>query len=520
MVKILRLLTILLLGACLCAPVHAQAQGAAPVQMFDTKMSKVNVLALSRDDGVLAIGGGSMFLVLYSLPHFKQLGRRDAAGGVKDLALNPAGDRLLFAGHGGYVTQHSFPDLKRLDNHFFSYPTQLQAVFLAGGEYALADAGKAHGRIKLEKGAKMEIWSKTPPVDIAAHPTRQEAYALHANRELLIHDAVSGNILETIDLGKPRPEFLALSPDGTILAIAQEAMTLHQRPQPTILLLDIQSRELRALEATREGPGHATPSALCWSPDGQTLYIGERRTNGALALSARDGSLAASFAGTGDELEHVTSLVASHDGKALIGATSKGTVLIWNVGGLAAAPQPPSAAPAKELETFTGVRFLGPNLMVRYQKGWAPEGWRELPEEALGEALGEVLDQGATAGAELTPGTGDYTGPRLTLRAIGEKRTFASVDERIALENELEAAARAKGYADYQAGILPLAGEETVYFRYFNGTQTVYVFYPHRRFGDGTGILVGLVGTIEGRVEKLPDTLKAVIRSAEVMASD
>ena len=429
---------------------------------FKGHQRQVNALAVSPDGTRLLSAGYDSTLRLWQLPEGEQIRKVQVKGAYDfDLDWDPQG-RFVLVRAGRDLQLYSFPDLE-LQRSFKSDQGPEATVLGADGDLAVAAM----------TGKRLHAW------DIETGALRLDS------------DAAPG-----------RSEAVAASADGRYVAWGTQYHTRNQKKYPTVWIWEReQGNTVRPLEAIT-----VSVQTLAFTPDGKAVLAGSNR-HGNGVLLATDGSGVLSTL-KGREDSGLEDVAVTPDGRYALAGTKNGALVIWDLASVdtsaAGAEEVAAASPVDQGGTKLEGMLLTGALYLRYGK--YEEGWQSMDHARELELQGE--------GAILPAGVNKLTGkgwPRFTALVADKVRTYADKAERVHIENTIEAEHRARGEQAYAAGLVPLNGKDVMYLRYFDGSDTVYKFFPYAR-----GRLTTLVLTIAGRVERLPNQAKALARSAMV----
>jgi WD40 repeat protein len=258
---------------------------------FNDSADAVNSVAFARGGTVLITAGNDGTVRLWDVATHEQLGSPLSSGGgsVYSAAISRDGTTLASANFDGTIRVW---DMTRL----------LQTATLTG-----AGIGQSQG------------------VSVAFTPDGKIITAVTANGAILWRAANRRQIGSPLLAGIGQVEVAALSPAGTMLAMAS---SLPAGPSNEITLWDTATR--RRLGDIRLGGLPFEIESLAFSPDGQTLAVGGNFSAVQLwnvTTRTRTGSLAGVGIGSGCP---ITSLAFSPDGKTLTAGSPSGTV-VWDV---------------------------------------------------------------------------------------------------------------------------------------------------------------------------------------------
>lgn len=481
----------------------AQAASLKPLHIIEAHDRNIYALAVASDGKTVYTGSGDDTINVWTIPEGKhQATLKGHERQVNALAVSPDGTRLLSAGYDSTLRLWQLPEgnqiqkvrVKRAYDFGLDWDPQGRFVLVrAGRDLQLRSVSELEVVREFDTGQRPKASALTSggTLAVAAVTKRLLAWETHNSALRLDSDAAPG-----------RSEAVAASADGRYVAWGTQYHTRNQKKYPTVWIWHInQGDKVRPLEAIT-----VSVQTLAFTPDGNALLAGSGWHGDAILLATDGSGVLATLKGRDDDkLEDVA---VTPDGHYAIAGTGAGMLLIWDISDLdltgPATPEASAASPidkgGKKLE---GVILTGA-LYLRYGK--YEEGWQSMEHAREMELQGE--------GAILPAGVNELTGkgwPRITALVADKVHTYGDKDERIQLENSIEAKHRRRFQNNYNAGLVPLNGKDTMYLRYFDGTDTVYKFFPYKK-----GRLTTLVLTIAGDVERLPNQAKALARSAMV----
>jgi WD40 repeat protein len=475
-----------------------------PLHIIQAHKNNIYALAVAPDGKTVYTGSGDGTIKVWTIPEGKHLATlKDHERRVNALAISPDGTRLLSAGYDSTLRLWQLPEGEQIRK------VRIKSVYDFGldwdpqGRFVLVRAGRdlqlrSYPSLDLQRNFVAE-----QSVEAAVLGTNGAlAVGAMSGRHLHAWDTATGDLRLDSDAAPGRSEAVAASADGRYVAWGTEYHTRNQKKYPTVWIWDIdQGDKIRPLEAIT-----VSVQTLAFTPDGNALLAGSGWHGDAILLATDGSGVLAILKGRDDDI--LEDVAVTPDGHYAIAGTGDGMLLIWDISDLyltgTATPEASAASPidkgGKKLE---GVILTGA-LYLRYGK--YEKGWQSMDHARELELKGE--------GAILPAGVNELTGkgwPQITVLVADKVHTYGDKEERIQLENSIEAKHRHHFQHNYNAGLVPLNGKDTMYLRYFDGANTVYKFFPYRN-----GRLTTLVLTIAGDVEHLPNQAKALARSAMV----
>jgi RNA polymerase sigma factor (sigma-70 family) len=270
--------------------------------------------AISPDGNTLAVGeSGTGLWELSSGRHVNTLGKEFVAA----IAFGPDGTLLAAGGQQG-VNLWDVKAGKKV--HELQHGALVRAVVFASGGKVLVSAGE-DGTARLwevASGKELRRWDteKGPFQDLAASSTSPWV-ALADEKTLRLFNVESGKEVRLLGPNPYQRGAVAFSPDGKVLASAQDPGTLH--------LWDPATGKETHRWKTKQGSMFHT---LIFSPDGKTLVWSGHDGSGVHWWDVAGGKeVPQPQAGHGGP---VTALGFSRDGKDLLSLGTDGHFMCWN----------------------------------------------------------------------------------------------------------------------------------------------------------------------------------------------
>ena len=475
-----------------------------PLKTTEAHKRNIYALAVAPDGKTVYTTGADGTIKAWSVPEGKlQMTWKADKRRVEALALSADGSRLLSAGYDSTLRLWQLPEGKQVQTAKIKGKYEFHMDFDPEIPFALVASGSdLHLRSLPDLKVTTTFSSKQRPADVTLAAEGSLAVAVESDQALRAWDTASGALRFESKAAPGRPQTVTSSADGKYVAWGTRAHTRNQKKSPTVWVWEVaQGDKVKPLKVIS-----VSVQALAFTPDGKALLAGSDWHGDAILLATDGSGVLATLKGLDDDkLEDVA---VTPDGKYALAGTSNGALLMWDISNLdltgGATTEAAAASPidkgGKKLE---GVILTGA-LYLRYGK--YEKGWRSMDHTRELELEGE--------GAILPAGVNELTGkgwPRITALVLNKIYTYKDSDERIQLENSIEAEHRDRFQHKYNAGLVPLNGKKTMYLRYFDGADTVYKFFPYKK-----GRLTTLVLSITGDVEHLPNQVKALARSAMV----
>jgi len=481
----------------------ARALSLEPLHVIEAHDQHTYALAVAPDGKATYTAGGDGRIRAWSVPDGNpRMTLKAGKRRIEALALSADGSRLLSAGYDSTLRLWQVPEGKPVQAAEIKGTYEFHMEFDPNERFALVASGSdLHLRSLPDLKVINTFVSDQRPADVALATDGSLAVAVESDKTMRVWDTTTGALRFESTAAPGRPETVTASADGNYVAWGTRAYTRNQKKSPTVWIWDIeQGDKVRPLEAVT-----VTVQTLAFTPDGKGVLAGSPWHGDAILLATDGSGVLATLKGRADD--KLEAVGVTPDGHYALAGTGDGMLLIWDISDLdltrTGDPEAVAASPVdKGGGKLEGVILTG-GLYLRYGKS---SGWRSMDHTRELELGGE--------GAVLPAGINKLTGkgwPRITVLVAEKVQTYADKDERIQLENGIEAEHRRRFQQDYTAGLAPINGKQVMYLRYFDSENTVYKFFPYAR-----GRLTTLVLTIAGRVEHLPNVAKALARSSMV----
>ncbi|ACV69629.1 WD40 repeat domain-containing protein [Desulfohalobium retbaense] len=493
------LATLVLVGA---SAGLGQALTLDPLRVITAHEKNIYALAVAPDGETVYTGSRDKTIKAWSVPQGKHLATfKGHQRQVNALAASPDGTRLVSAGYDSILRLWQLPEGKQVRETRIKGAYDFDLDFDRRGRFVLVRAGRD---LQLYSSPDLELQrsfdSDQGPEATVLGADGTLAVAAMTGKRLHAWDIETGALRLDSDAAPGRAAAVAASPDGRLVAWGTQAHVRSQKRSPTVWIWEPgQGETVRPLEAMT-----LTAQALAFTPDGKAVLAGSNRHGDGVLLAVDGSGVLATL--TGREDDNLEDVAVTPDGRYALAGTKNGALVIWDLASVdtsaTGAAEAAAATPVDQGGTKLEGMLLTGSLYLRFSS----EGWQSMDHARELELQGE--------GAVLPAGVNELTGkgwPRISALVSDTVRTYADKAERVRMENRIEAEHRVRGKQEYAAGLVPLNGKETMYLRYFDGSDTVYKFFPYAR-----GRLTTLVLTIAGRVERLPNQAKALARSAMV----
>lgn len=249
---------------------------------------------------------------LDSVPALRVLPRH--SGPVWSVAISPDGTRVLSGGDDRKVQLHDIASGTKVGT-----PLEPEKPV-----FALAWSPNG-GLLLVASGDSPRLWNFSSRTynSLNGHRTSVLAVAWSADgrrivtggtdRTIRVWDAADASLLDTIDTGIKRVRDLAISPDGTRVAVVGLA--------PEVSIIDLRTRATSTLHGHR-----GNVSRAAWSPDGHGLATGD--STGEIHVWHVDRGVSRTLAGHGGE---ITGLAFTSDGELLLSAGRDRTLREWPI---------------------------------------------------------------------------------------------------------------------------------------------------------------------------------------------
>jgi hypothetical protein len=345
-------------GLALAAPPAAQGQPPdTPFLRIEAGAHSAPVTRLATDAAgtLLATASDDKTVRLWTLPSGEPRGvlrppiGPGEEGELYAVALSPDGRRAFAAGHTGFAWDRSFAIylfdtttgrmLGRLAglpapvNHLAVSPDGTTLAAALGGQAGIRLWDAATGRLLAEDAAYRG------PARMVAFAGDGRLFSAAADGLVRAYDATGRKRAEVVPRERARPYGLAVSPDGTLVAIGYE----------TVAAIDVLSASgfRRVFSPDVAGIAAAALPAVAWAHDGRggvQLHAGGVGQQGGVIRRWADFGLgpATDLAASRDSIAH---LLALPRGGLAFSAADPGWGIVGPEGGIARAPRAPATDP-------------------------------------------------------------------------------------------------------------------------------------------------------------------------------
>lgn len=266
-------------------------------------------------DGQLLVVGGGWTVRFWDLAAGQGAGSLFAEGSVKNVVYSPDGQTMMSSGYESI----RFWDVATGDrtSPIAGIETGMTADYSPDGKMLAVGVDRAVRLFDVETGEEIKLIAEGKYTSKIRFSQDGQVLAVKLDEEVEIWEVETGELRGSLKEGGAKVNDIAISPDGTTIAVAFRSGMVRRWDLETGKV--VTTKEIIG--------GRSAMFAVAYSPDGKFLATGDANNEVGL-WEAATGKLIATYQGHSDS---VYSVAFSPDGQLLASGSNDGTVRIWEV---------------------------------------------------------------------------------------------------------------------------------------------------------------------------------------------